>query len=443
VTRTMDRAGIRRESPTRLDGARRAGGRVAWAVVTALALAFLAASIPSRFNELRTVCGGANCALAQLSPDAARALRDLGLSVAMVADYVTSVEVALPLVFVAAGAVIYWRKADDWVTLYVSGTLVVLGVSAWPLFDALARAHSMWRLPIDSLRAVGLGALMLLGFIFPNGHFVPRWSRPLSVLLAVWTVALALRLLPYASLPWLASLMIWIGVGALAQIYRYRWVSGPVERQQTKWVVLGISATFLGLVFGALLPPILFPGVFSSLDAPMTGGPDLFFRLIYLPLVAFGAVSLTPLAIAFAVLRHRLWEVDPIVNRALIYGLLSIALALGYGIGVVGIQAALHAFGIASSDLALIASTLAIAGLFQPMRGRIQQTIDRRFYRRKYDATRILAESGAMLGKEVELSRLIERLIDVVEDTMQPEHVSVWLRGKGSDRAESRVLTTQ
>ena len=175
----------------------------------------------------------------------------------------------------------------------------------------------------------------------------------------------------------------------------------------------------------------------------MTGGPDLFFRLIYLPLVGFGAVSLTPLAIAFALLRHRLWEVDPIVNRALIYGLLSIALALGYGISVVGIQAALHAFGVASPDLALVASTLAIAGLFQPMRGRIQRTIDRRFYRRKYDATRILAESGAMLGKEVELSRLIERLIDVVEDTMQPEHVSVWLRGKGSDRAESRVLTTQ
>src|SRR5262249_37287427 len=155
---------------------------------------------------------------------------------------------------------------------------------------------------------------------------------------------------------WLASLMIWIGVGALAQIYRYRWVSGPVERQQTKWVVLGISATFLGLVFGALLPPILFPGVLSSLDAPMTGGAHLFFRLIYLPLVAFGAVSLTPLTIAFAVLRHRLWEVDPIVNRALIYGLLSIALALGYGISVVGIQAVLRAFGIASSDLALVAS---------------------------------------------------------------------------------------
>src|SRR5262249_8644778 len=238
---------------------------------------------------------------------------------------------------------------------------------------------------------------------------------PLSVLLAVWTVALALRLLPYGSLSWLATLLIWVGVGALAQIYRYRWVSGPVERQQTKWVVLGIGATFLGLVFGALLPPILFPGVFGSLDSPMTGGPDLFFRLIYLPLVAFGAVSLTPLTIAFAVLRHRLWEVDPIVNRALIYGLLSIVLALGYRIRVVRIQAALRAFGIASSDLALVASTLAIAGLFQPMRGRIQRAIDHRFYRRKYDATRILVESGAMLGKEVELSRLIERLIDVVE----------------------------
>jgi hypothetical protein len=163
----------------------------------------------------------------------------------------------------------------------------------------------------------------------------------------------------------------------------------------------------------------------------------LFFPMLVerspLLLLAFNEVGFTlplflPLSFGFAILRSRLWDIDSIINRTLVYGTLTVILTSVYVGLIIGLQALLR--GIISQDnsIAIVISTLALYALFQPLRRRIQRVIDRRFYRRKYDAAQTLAAFSATLRQEVDLEQLREQLLGVVEETMQPVHVSLWLR---------------
>jgi hypothetical protein len=136
---------------------------------------------------------------------------------------------------------------------------------------------------------------------------------------------------------------------------------------------------------------------------------------------------LIPISVGLAILRSRLWEIDIIINRSLVYGTLTVALALIYAGCVLALQALLGSFT-EGNQFAIVGSTLVIAVLFQPLRRRVQEMIDRRFYRRKYDAARSLEAFSATLRDEVDLNQLREHLLGVVEETMQPAHVSLWLR---------------
>jgi hypothetical protein len=149
-----------------------------------------------------------------------------------------------------------------------------------------------------------------------------------------------------------------------------------------------------------------------------------------------GFVLLIPLSIGVAMVRSGLYEIDVIINRALVYGPLTAMLVLFYLGGVVSLQAGLRSLTGQESTLAVVASTLAIAALFNPLRRRVQGFVDRRFYRRKYDAAKTLAAFNSRLREETDLDALSNDLVGVVRGTMQPEHVSLWLRPEATQKAE-------
>jgi hypothetical protein len=206
------------------------------------------------------------------------------------------------------------------------------------------------------------------------------------------------------------------GTFLFAQLYRYRRVSNQVQCQQTKWVVFGVTIALVVFLVGSL-----YSLIFPSLSQPGSLYSFAFTAAIGLVLLAI------PLSIGIAILRYRLWDVDVLINRTLVYGVLTGMLALVYTGLAVTLQFLLRGLT-GGSQLALVGSTLVTAALIQPLRRRIQRAIDRRFYRRKYDAARIVATFSETLRGEVDLDELSEQLVAVVEETMQPTHVWLWLR---------------
>src|SRR6266704_4334983 len=167
----------------------------------------------------------------------------------------------------------------------------------------------------------------------------------------------------------------------------------------------------------------------SGANTRLSGRWLLIARLSFLLVSIFYLLLLLiPLSLAIAILRYRLWDVDVLINKTLVYGLLTGTLVAVYAGCIVGLQALLQGLFHQTSEIAIVVSTLLIAALFHPLRQRIQLVIDRRFYRRKYDAARTLAAFCATLHQEVDLNELSEQLVAVVQETMQPSHISLWLR---------------
>ncbi|MBI3763594.1 MAG: hypothetical protein HY260_17250 [Chloroflexi bacterium] len=413
---------------TRLRGRPLLVARAIWFVLVVLSLATWAASLGPRFNELRTTCAGDECALLTLSPQEANALRDLGLSPELYAGYQVGMEIFSVLVHTLLAMIVFWRKSDERIGIFVSLTLGMMGTvvfsssyySLWTVYPHLGRLF-------DLLMITAVVGFAWLIYVFPDGHFAPRWARWFAILVAAYLTAATILAGGFYSLFFtpgalrsLAYLLVFgaIGLGIFVQIYRYRRVSSPAQRQQTKWVVFGFLIMMLGsLVWG--LGVELFP--------PPPGPARLAVNLIGVGVTILAIVSF-PISLAVAILRYRLWDIDLVIRRTLIYGVLTGLLALAYFGSVVLLQSLFRALTGQDSQIAIVASTLAIAALFVPVRRRVQDVIDRRFYRRKYDAAKTLAAFSATARDEVDLNKLTERLMAVVEETMQPEHVAVWIR---------------
>jgi hypothetical protein len=207
--------------------------------------------------------------------------------------------------------------------------------------------------------------------------------------------------------------------GGISLVVRFRRARG-VERQQIKWFA------FSGVVFCS---------VFAAGPFLWSLPPSRATAWIW-PVLFLAGASTVPVAVGIAILRHRLYDVDLLINRTLVYGPLTAMLALVYFGGVVGSQATLRVITGQESTLAVVASTLAIAALFNPLRRRVQALVDRRFYRRKYDAARTLEGFSAKLRVETDLDALNDELVRVVRETMQPAHARLWLRPEVAQKAE-------
>jgi hypothetical protein len=299
-------------------------------------------------------------------------------------------------------------------------------------------------IPLSISEALTLGGPIALAvapfliLLFPTGRLPSRRWRPLAWIAATsGTIVVVLDLIfdnadkvgGIVTAAVSAAVFVTfsaIAVSALSLVIRYRRASG-VERQQLKWVafaaVLGASVLVAQqLTWLAMLLTVSLLGA-----EPQTVGQSLTNLLDVTTNVCLYT------GVGIAILRYRLYDIDIIINRTLVYGSLTVSLALVYFGGVVTTQTVFRAITGQErlSQLAVVVSTLAIAALFDPLRRRIQNVIDRRFYRRKYDAAKTLESFSAKLRDETDLDELSGDLVRVVQETVQPEHVSLWLRPSG------------
>jgi hypothetical protein len=237
----------------------------------------------------------------------------------------------------------------------------------------------------------------------------------------------------YLAIPWVdAFLYCILGLVAFVSLFlRYRRASG-VERQQIKWVAYAVSVLILAAIYLSF---------FNAVVNSLWGGSWAWW--VGEGLLVAGFVGI-PIAMGIAILKYRLYEIDTLINRTLVYGALTALLAAGYvatimvlqGISSLVFQVPFRVFLGQESALATVAATLAMAALFNPLRRRLQSFIDRRFYRRKYDARKTLEAFSTKLRNDSDLDALSDDLVGVVRETMQPAHVSLWLRPETSRNGE-------
>lgn len=394
--------------------------RIAWLVVAvACGLLFLSA-LPARLAELM-----------QMPASRLAALHRAGLSVEANALFRMVIDLVEAAGFIAVGWMIFLRRRDDWVALLLSLVLVVSGISITTPIYALARGDARWEPITAALMMVRFVGGVVFYCLFPDGRFVPRATRWLAVAAVViagpiklYTFSAAVPLPP----PQAIFEFAWFAIGAMAQIFRYTRVASPSQQQQTKWVVAGLMGAIVG--YALYVTPL---AVVPELRDPENASYWVF-RLFGLPVIAAG-MMLIPVTLGVSIMRYRLWEIDVLINRSLVYGGLTALLLLVYFACIASLQQSFHWFLGHDSTLALAVSTLGIAVLFQPLRAKLQATVDRTFYPDKIDHQRAFAEFGHEVRLIIDLGELLHAIVERVTELLHIRRGVVFLRqGDGTYR---------
>jgi len=327
-------------------------------------------------------------------------------------------------IFGGAALLILWKAGGNWFAWYTVFMLLF-----FPTGGALDQINQVSQIASSyySAGAIFWPLYLLYLYLFPNGRAVPTWTRaPMGAVVGLhFLLQSAGYLLSFgigdAFLPvWQGAFFVVILAGfpliLVSQVLRYRNYSTPVERQQTKWFVGSLALLAILSVAQTIIT-----GSYNNVIGWVGDLSEILDFLI-------------PISLVISILRYRLWDIDLIIRKTLVYGGLTIALGFVFFGSVLALQQVFTRFtGTEDSPIIIVISTLAIAALFSPLRRRIQDFIDRRFYRQKYDAERALADFAATARAETDLDALTVKLVEVVSQTMQPENVSLWLKPQGRE----------
>jgi hypothetical protein len=304
------------------------------------------------------------------------------------ATYLVGLDVILAVVYVAVAAVIFLRKPDDRMALFVSFALLTFGTATFPdTIAALTTEHTAWWWPYAFLSFLGAATFGLFLYVFPDGRFVPRWTRWVALVWIAWQFPSWSSGDLNSWTGWLHA-AVWVVAPATivyAQVYRYRRVSNAVQRQQIKWVVFGISVASLAFV-----------GINLTLDelVPAPTSPGTLAASLVGETLNYANMLLIPLSIGVAILRYRLWDVDLLINRTLVYGALTASVVLLYMLVVGGLGVLLQVRG--NLIVSLLATGLA-AVLFQPLRNRLQRGVNRLMHGERDEPYKVLSRLGKRL----------------------------------------------
>lgn len=399
--------------------------QIGWWLTLALTLVLIPPSMLQVYQDQRSVCQSSACKPDQLDVTAAHNLRAIGWTTQTYATFGLVLSIVSMLVWLSVGLYIAWRKWTDVMALLISAQAVTQSVSQVVAVETFT--YSIWLIPAVLMSFVSSLVLFLLFALFPSGKFVPRWLKWVTIFFVIFDLftsgvfstspnAIGSVIAATANVLW----FVFMGILIACQIYRYARISTPVERQQTKWVIFAFSFVIIAELALAL------PQAFIASIAQ----PDSLYNISLNPADTL-ILLVAPFCIAIAIMRYRLYDIDVIIKRTLVYGPLTAILAALYFGLVIGAQQLTHRLTgqlVAQQPVVIVLTTLLIAALFTPLRRWLQRGIDRRFYRSRYDASRTLAAFSASLRSEINAQQLHDQLLAVVEDTMQPSSVMLWLR---------------
>ena len=404
---------------TRLSGFRLVIVRVVWLVLVIPSLLLFVAGLPAYYQQLQRPCvetTTCNFAFA-LTAQGLRSLAAIGVSVSGYAAFFTIFLTIIVAIWSGIGFLIFWRRSDEWSALLAAFALVMFNITYPGLSaSALALVYPALNLPITFMGLLGQVSITVFFLLFPSGRLVPRWTGLIIPLVIVQAVALVFPpTSPFNQNSWpgwlngLLAITIY-GTIIFSQAYRYIRVSSPAEHQQTKWVAFAITTVATGFIVFGFLFSVSFPAV--NQDTPY-----ILITLVY-PLL----LLLIPVSVGMAILRYRLWDIDIIINRALVYGLLT-AFVIGMYVLVVGYLGANFRTG-GNLVISLIATGI-VAVLFQPLRDLLQRGINRLMYGLRDEPYAVLASLGQRLKNTLDPDAVLSTIVATVREALKLSYVAI------------------
>jgi signal transduction histidine kinase len=420
LSQRIENAGLTSEdSGVRWQGRWLVLSRTIWVAVSLFSIALYLASLPPFYNA--TV----NFSIPhQVSdPQALRlSLAQLGISIQLFAIYFICIATLSVSLFLGVGGFIFWRKGNERAAWFFSIVLITFGVVWGNTLGTLSEALPILKFPITLLDVFGFATFFWLCYLFPDGRFVPRWT---SLAAVYGFVQIALidffpgTPLDYNTWPpalFLASNLMSVGIMLFAPVYRYRRASTPTQRQQIKWVLFSLVTAIL-----------LFIGTAYLGDLPLFQEPGNSAALYFLGsnTVYVFAFLLIPIAIGIAILRYRLWNIDLIIRRTLVYGVLTACVVGGYAVVVSGLGSLFRTQG--SLLISLFATGL-IAVLFQPVRERVQRGVNRLTYGERDEPYSVLTRLSRLMETPIEPSAAMQLTVETIAHALKLPYVAILLQ---------------
>jgi hypothetical protein len=379
----------------------------AWVTVVSLIAALFLARLPVYYTALQTVCTGAACGYVQPTLDSAQALQKLDLSVSAYATFTLALELALAFLCFTLGAVIFWRRSNDWTALL--GALAVVasvGLNGNVLSMDMSTA---WGWIAMGMYVFG-GGMYVLVLSLSDGRFVTRWA---PWLLLCWVVAVIhyfIFMNYFYALVWLAAL----GLLLIAQASHHRTAASPLQRQQSKWFIFG-GCVELIITVGTIVPPLIFPSL---------GQAGSFYQLVTaLALIVLSFVF--PMCIGIGILRYRLYDIDIIIRRTLVYGILTVCIVGVYVLVVGGLGALI---GTSGNLLIELLATGLVAVLFQPLRAVLQRGVNRLLYGQRDEPYAVITQLSQRLEGTLAPDAVLSTIVETVAQALKLPSVAILLK---------------
>jgi signal transduction histidine kinase len=410
----------RNESETRLDGTWLVLARLVCLTLCVLSVGFYVGSVLSYIANY--YCSGPASTCHVSGPVVVRTIQGPGLSRDFFGIYTIVRDSIFSVGYWLVAAFLFWRKPHDRVALLAAVSLGIFPIVFNNGF--LSTLPSPWWLPAHCLSFLGYLCLSLFYYVFPTGHFVPRWVRWVFFLMLIYegitTFFPFASFNPFYTYPLLFNLALIGQVGSFiaVQVYRYRRVSSPVQRQQSKWVVYGLSLAWGGYLL-LLNLKLVFPTIY--LTSPLVN--------VIAGIALYGFVLLVPFFIGLAIVRSRLWEIDILINRTLVYGILSVCVVGVYVLVVGGLGALIGASG--NLLIELLATGL-VAVLFQPLRAVLQRGVNRLLYGQRDEPYSVITQLSQRLESTLAPDAVLPTIVETVAQALKLPSVAIFLKQRGT-----------